>query len=66
MAKNFIPVLIDDLEETAKQEADFSCNKKIRGYWLEVTYHKSNGTFTYCWGKNMVDRMTAIRVLETA
>lgn len=52
------------MEETARQEADGCCNKKIRGEWLEVQFEQNVG-FRYKWGKNYVSSEVAKRVLES-
>jgi hypothetical protein len=63
MAKAKINVMIDDMEESAKQEADGCWNIKIRGKWLEVRY---TGTkFIYCWDNNNIKREDAINILAT-
>lgn len=63
MIKQTPKVSIDDMEETAKNEDDGCCNKKIRGEWLEVQYRL--GPFFYKWGKNWVSREVAENVLKS-
>lgn len=69
MVKKPVPITIDDMEETARNEADGCCNKKIRGHWLEVIYYAPRGPvdgyFRYVWGKNVVGRQEAINVLAS-
>lgn len=58
---------IDDMEETAKNEANGSCCKRIHGVWLEVICIGNLAPgFKYKWGKNWVTRQVAINVLESA
>ena len=62
--KTLIPLTIDDLEETAKQESDGGAGLRIRGEWLEVEYMLDE-TFRYLWGKNIVSRDVVINVLAS-
>lgn len=55
---------ISEMEQKAKNEADGSWSKKIRGEWLEV--QERHGPFFYKWGKNWVSREVAENVLKTA
>lgn len=60
--KKIIPVTIDDLEESAKQEADGCKNYRLNdGKWLEVIHrHK---LFYYYYGVVEVSKFEAIKIL---
>lgn len=62
--KKPIPISVDDMEETAKQENDGGAGLRIRGEWLEVEYMLDE-TFRYRWGKNIVSREVVISVLAS-
>lgn len=56
---------IDDMEREALTQADGSCSKRIRNYWLEVTVAEAR-RFRYQYGVNFMSRADAIRVIKTA
>lgn len=57
---------IEQMEETAKNEADGSCSKRIRGEYLEVRYVRPSKRYVYVWGKNYVERSTAKNIVDSA
>lgn len=62
MAKNFVPISIDDLEETAKQEKDSCASYRIKGKCLEVEYMLDK-TFRYRYDRQIILRDDAIDML---
>lgn len=61
--KRFIPITLDDLEESAKQEADGTKNYRLKGKkWLEVMYRHKN--FYYYYGTVEVSKVEAAQILK--
>lgn len=60
--KRFVPISIDDLEETAKQETDGCTSYRIKGKDLEIEYMLDE-TFRYRYNKQIVSRDDAIDML---
>lgn len=52
---------IEGMEQTAREEADQDCSKKIGNYYLCVTW-TGGDNFTYQWGKNFITRDAAVNV----
>lgn len=59
---------IEGMEQTAREEAQNDCNKKINGKWLAVICYASNGPideyFKYLYNEKQITRETAIKLLE--
>jgi hypothetical protein len=54
---------LEEMEETAKGEADCFCSKKLGKYWLEVIV-RNNGEFAYNWRGINVPRIVAERAFS--
>lgn len=63
MIKQKMPVTLDDLEESAKQEADGTKNYRLKGNkWLEIMYrHK---IFYYYYGVTEISKIEAEKILR--
>lgn len=51
---------IEEMEETAKEQADGWSSKRIKGQWLGV--HWTGSEYRYFWGQHQVRREVAERV----
>lgn len=61
--KQKMPVTLDDLEESAKQEADGTKNYRLKDYkWLEVMYRHKN--FYYYYGTIEISKLEAEKILR--
>jgi len=61
---------IEGMEETARGEAEFNCNKRVKGQWLEVTLHAARGPvdeyFTYTYNNKPISRERASAIIQEA
>lgn len=60
--KQSMPVTLNDLEESAKQEADGTKNYRLKGgRWLEVMYR--HNLFYYYYGVVEISKVEAAKIL---
>lgn len=61
--KQPVPVTIEDMEESAKQEKDGRKNYKIRGKWLECNFREKDNAFHFTYNSEDISREEAINWL---